>query len=459
MSGKKSQAKDLKLSKQRKVTRTRQRRSKTSRSMQGLAPIARNPMKGVKTKMAASSCHTKGTDYLCSINVGATAAAAGDVLYTTVVNPSTLGVSRLATFSRLYERYKFRSLKFRYAPVANATVSGQLIGYVDYDTYDDPTGVSGVQNLQRAAAHFGEKPVQVWQGSEKPVFWEIKDIDPMTDLYVDTDGSDARWTNQGRFVLLAASTIGANQACGNIYIDYEIDFYIPQVEISNANGAATKLTGTTDNTTSAILGTSIAAASWSSIPYSMTGNVLTLPPGSYLIVTRIGGTGVSALANSSDGTTVYAINSYLTGTTGATAWIQAWSLNTLKITFSAVTSTSIASGMIYICQFPRDAISISERKLARIEQVLNRLKGSETVSRLSVTYGSDSKEAKTSEEKEQELKSSKLSSLKVDKDDRPPLTRYVSSMSCSSTSSSSSGSFPTTRDDIDEQYVRIPRKS
>jgi hypothetical protein len=88
----------------------------------------------MQTSRDGSRCRIIGTDFLTSVSIGATAAVAGDVLVNQVVNPAVLAVARLATMSKLYERYKFRSLKFRYKPAANATISGSILGYVDYDT-------------------------------------------------------------------------------------------------------------------------------------------------------------------------------------------------------------------------------------------------------------------------------------------------------------------------------------
>jgi len=112
---------------QNRPRRARAARGSGSRNSVALAPYASNPMRmprvSTRSRQDGSCCRIKGTDFLTSVNISGTAAAAGDVLVSQVVNPKMLGVARLATMSQLYERYKFRSLKFRYSPVANATVS------------------------------------------------------------------------------------------------------------------------------------------------------------------------------------------------------------------------------------------------------------------------------------------------------------------------------------------------
>jgi hypothetical protein len=425
------------LPKRAKRRRNRQRGPRAT-GMIGVASRARNMMRPMATKTARDGhmCRFRGTDFLTSISIGGTAAAAGDVLYTTVVNPKTLGVSRLATVSALWERYKFRSLKFRYEPVAPTTTAGQLLGYVDYDTYDDPTGVAGVQNLQRAAAHYGESPVELWSRT----FWEIKDVDPLTDLYVDSDGTDPRWTNQGRLVVLAASAIASSTACGNIYLDYDVEFFIPQLELTPNTGYADKFTGSTSCTTDAIMGTTVAGATWNNLPLvaAVSGNSFTLPPGAYFINLGITGGTISGLAMTSSGTTVSAMpNNITAAATAALANIHCYSDSNQVITMFA-TATSIATGTLWITLLPRNALTISRQRLNQISRMLSLCGEVEELRKTCVKLSEgDSKESV-------ECKSS------------------VSSSSCSSSSATSvsMGSLGRSKTlDVEEDYVRVPKRT
>jgi len=355
----------------RPARKRRARKGKRSNAMSvgsvGVASRAQNIMRPMRSKTANDGhmCRFKGTDFVAAITIGGTAAAAGDVLYTTVVNPKTLGVSRLATVSALWERYKFRSLKFRYGPVAPTTTAGQLIGYVDYDTYDDPTGIAGVQNLQRAAAHYGEKPVQVWDKT----FWEIKDVDPLTDLYVDSDGTDPRWTNQGRLVVLAASAIANGTACGNIYIDYDVEFYIPQLELTPTTGHGLKQTGSGTLNASNILGTTRTLEGWTNIPVTATSTAFTLPAGSYLIAGIVGGTVISAVGGSTTGTVVRAQYEFNTAATEAD---YVWSgYSTASFTFTpTITATTVTSSVWLVALLPSNALTINQRRLNQMSRML-----------------------------------------------------------------------------------------
>lgn len=350
----------------------RARRARARASGVSVAYNASNFMKPMSQRSSSDGhmCRFKGTDFLTAVTIGASNAAAGDVLYTTVVNPKTLGISRLATVAQLWERYKFKRLRFRYAPVCPSTTAGQLIGYVDYDTYDDPTGISGVQNLQRAAAHYGEKPVQVWQGEEKPVSWDIKDIDPLTDLYVDSDGTDPRWTNQGRFVLLAASAVAANTACGNIYLDYDIEFYIPQLEMTPSNGFGFSIVGGGSFSTSAMLGSTPAGATWNNIPYSLSGNVISLQAGSYLVWDLIQGTTIAAHGFTSTGTIGYGPLGVINAAANAsTVFGLVYSSVPFTITLSS-TAASVTAGRVYVGLLPTTALTLKQRRVDQISRML-----------------------------------------------------------------------------------------
>jgi len=412
------------------------------------------PMKVLQSsRRDGASCRVKGTDFLTAVTIGGTAASAGDVLVSQVVNPRSLGIARLATMSQLYERYKFRSLKFRYSPVSNATINGQIIGYVDYDTYDDPTGLTGLQNLQKAASHYGEKPVQIWQGSEKPVYWEIKDVDPMTDLYVDSDGSDNRWTNQGRFVLLAASAIAGSTPCGNIYLDYDIEFFIPQLELTPLNGYASAFTCSSSGCSStAILGTGVSK-SWNNLPITISNNIISMPQGNYLLAWHFTGTGHGTLTATPSGTAVYNLGSVVdSAATSVAGLMSCYSTTPQTVTFSC-NSTTISAGSLYIALLPTTATTLSQRQYSVFLRAIKTLESASSlrqeIDSSSRSSSHDSKESKTKEEKE-------LERVVVSKP--PLLTRAYSSMSSSSTSSCSSSSFGSL-DRVDEEYVRVIRKS
>jgi hypothetical protein len=361
-----------KASKRKRANRKRGN-SNSQGGMVGLAPHASNVMRPMRTRSSNDGhmCRFRGTDFLTAVTIGGTAAAAGDVLYTATVNPKTLGVSRLATVSQLWERYKFRRCSFRYAPTANATQTGQLIGYVDYDTYDDPTGVSGVQNLQRAAAHYGEKPVQIWDKTS----WIIKDVDPLTDLYVDSDGTDPRWTNQGRLVVLAASAIASGVACGNIYMDYDVEFYIPQLEATPNTGFGWQVIGGGAMSAAAPFGAAPVLSSANNLPVTISGAALVLDPGSYIVTVNITGTVLACTGygwTAGAGSTIVAARSNISAPAGSlnmsgAVMVVVTARTTLTSNFTA---TTVTANVVNVALLPSNAVSITQRKLNQISRML-----------------------------------------------------------------------------------------
>lgn len=345
------------------------KRSSSGPTLASYAKQRMKPMTMATTRRRdGAACRIHGTDFFRAVSSGA-ANVAGDVLISAVVNPAQLGVSRLATLATLYERYKFKSLKFRYDPIAPATTAGQLIGYVDYDTLDDPTGLAGVQNLQRAAAHYGEKPVQVWQGSERPVFWEIKDVDPLTDLYVDSDGTDPRWTNQGRFVLLAASTLPATTALGNIYMDYDIEFYIPQIELTPYTGAGWKETFGGVGSQANWLGNASTVSTWSNLQITRALNVYTMPAGAWSVTVYAVGTVLAQTISSPDATSVLASSVTAADAKTQMIHVQVYASSPFTITLGG-TATTVTGGYFMANLLPRDATTLSLKRIDRLNRLL-----------------------------------------------------------------------------------------
>jgi len=174
-----------------------------------------------------------GTEFLSSIESVAPGQEAGDILATLAVNPRSFDNTRLYQFSLLYQRYRFRKLQFFYKPIANATESGQLIGFGDYDP-DNILSGNSPSNLSVAAAHLGQRTGKIWETINFP----FGIVDDYTTLFIEGQGADPRLSVQGIYYLIAASSL-ATGALGNLYIAYEIELYIPLVSEIAITGQAT----------------------------------------------------------------------------------------------------------------------------------------------------------------------------------------------------------------------------
>lgn len=167
-----------------------------------------------------------GTEFLFSVNNNGEGSVPGDILATLLIHPLSFFKTRLAQFSELYERYRFRKVNFWYKPSANATQSGQLIGYGDYDP-DQILSENTEDNLSIAAAHLGQSVCKIWETRSFP----FGIVDNYTSLFTDFSGIDDRLIYQGIYYLLAGSEIDPTvSALGNLYIEYEIEMIIPVLQ-------------------------------------------------------------------------------------------------------------------------------------------------------------------------------------------------------------------------------------
>lgn len=176
----------------------------------------------------------EGTEIIEPVSAPVAGANAGDILARILINPNAFRKTRLAQFAPLYQRYRFRKLRFHYEPIANATQSGQLIGFGDYDV-DNLLDTDTPDNVQLAAAHYSEGISQIW---EPRVFeFGVDSVrDGFTSLYTSLTQAEARLIYQGVFYLIAASDLflsaEGKTPLGNIYISYEIEFSIPQLALA-----------------------------------------------------------------------------------------------------------------------------------------------------------------------------------------------------------------------------------
>jgi len=166
----------------------------------------------------------EGTDMIATVSSAEGGTLAGDILLKLAINPMSFANTRLRQYAPLYQRYRFTRIRFRYQPIANNLQTGQLLGFCDFDVENQLAGNDPL-NLQRGAAHQGQKVVKISESED----FDMGQANTYTDLYTNTDGVEPRLSYQGVFYLLASSDIAADLPLGNIYIDYVCEFTIPQL--------------------------------------------------------------------------------------------------------------------------------------------------------------------------------------------------------------------------------------
>lgn len=163
-----------------------------------------------------------GSDYVGTLTTGLTPTP-GTVLLDISVAPGEFDNTRIQQFAALFERYRVRKWTFWYIPSVPSTQAGQFLSYPDYDVSD---ALSPTLPLNEAMAHMGSQLFNVY--SETPV--QFDRVDPFTDLFTDAEGTDPRLTYVGRLRYLACSNLAVNTTYGSIYMEYDIDFFIPQLQ-------------------------------------------------------------------------------------------------------------------------------------------------------------------------------------------------------------------------------------
>nr|WRQ64749.1 polyprotein 2 [Patatavirales sp.] len=294
----------------------------------------------------------------------------GEVLFNQLISPELIG-ARLKGFSKLYDRYCFSRMTFKYVPLispANAAANGGLVMAIDYDPAD-PAPAPNRSGLNSAfSSEFAEENAVFSSG-----IMPAKRINPRKDYYIDDNGLDARWSKQARFYVFAAGAIAAG-TYGDLFFEYSVNLFSPQnnppademggVVVGAGTFAAANILGTT-----AVVDAdsrNISVSSGGVVTFNAAGNVLATV--------------------SSTGTTVTAYT-VPAGWTATTNFINSAATNTIMVmrkyveegeTLGPIAMTSAAAltaGAVRIAVAPYNSLSLSSRQQEQLSEVaeFNRL--------------------------------------------------------------------------------------
>jgi hypothetical protein len=231
-SGSKSSTQNKKTQKKTSKPRSKSGRSSPSKSFQQRDP---SRLKEPKMTTRGATGSLVGEDLVATLGSSSTEIKAGDVLLDVQLNPELMALPRLTSLSKLFKRWRIKSMTFEYRPTATIQ-PGQLLGYIDYDPYTDASAGTNLQRLQRATASYGEKPVNITNTKT----WSVMKMPVALQIHSDNVTTPTNWYVFGRFVIYANSNIAANVDCGNIVCKYDIEFLYPSYEApsSVSNGVA-----------------------------------------------------------------------------------------------------------------------------------------------------------------------------------------------------------------------------
>lgn len=344
------------------------------------------PMRGTFSNMKgrlSSDSKTqrfRGHELVATLATPSGGKVAGDVLLRIELNPRMIGLSRLAHLSMMYEKFKFANIMLIYEPSCPATTAGSLIMYPDYDVSDTPYE-GGIAALKRATNHLGSRVNQVWQEGT----CQLSDTDGVH-LWVDGDTYEKRLTTQGQFFVFANSTLAGSLALGNVYVQYDIVFSIPQLEVSAPAGhGGSWENGGTGVTCQWPFGTDPQPALFNDLDAVMSSamyNPVRLHPGSYSIYCDFKGTvcaddAISPFADTGvpAPTTLFYSSSTNAAATQKTAVMTVYSADPFFVQFGSNTGT-ITECQATIAQMPAVVTALSQKKTAELKSAM------ETVSRL-----------------------------------------------------------------------------
>jgi hypothetical protein len=228
---------------------------------------------------------------MLSVVTGVSGSTMASVLKNFYLNPTTFSNSRLLMYSQMYEKFLFKKFTLHWQPtVATSTQGGILIAY-DKDISDasPPTGDAG---LRQYWAWSGTRGANTWEKFSTQFALHEPDVP----LFCSNNGLDMRWSYQGQVYVVdeLGTYTDSTQKLGIVFIEYEIDFYDPQLEPVNIHCAGVQSSETVDS--------SVARSGWNNVQtvLNIVGAVqkisdavsgakgLRFPPGTYEILEALG---------------------------------------------------------------------------------------------------------------------------------------------------------------------------
>jgi hypothetical protein len=186
----------------------------------------------------------RGSDYIGPVVVKAAQnilSPKDRILATFPVTPSGYSGTRITQLASLWERYRFRSFHVRYVPAVPNTLACQFVLYIDTDPNDDPTVITDPEQLIRqATAQAGSQQWNFNMAKKTPL--AIRKDDQW--YYTGIDKTNERFNRQGTAYLIQITDpinfngeeLTSDLTSGSIFIDWDCDFQIQQIEPAAAQG-------------------------------------------------------------------------------------------------------------------------------------------------------------------------------------------------------------------------------
>lgn len=133
----------------------------------------------------------------------------------------------LANIASRFEFYRFKKLNFIYQPICATTTPGSIMLAVDFDAAD-PTPSNKVALMSYRDAVRCAPWEDVAFRSEKSDMTKFA-VQKYTRTAAQPTGSDIKTYDVGAFFIACQSTPGTATTLGELYVEYDVDFYTPQL--------------------------------------------------------------------------------------------------------------------------------------------------------------------------------------------------------------------------------------
>lgn len=146
----------------------------------------------------------------------------------------------LSSIANRFEFYRFKKLNFIYQPICATTTPGSVMLAIDFDAAD-PTPSNKIAIMSYRDAVRCAPWEDIAFRSEKSDMTKFA-LQKYTRGGAVPTGSDIKTYDIGAFFIASQSTPGTATTLGELYVEYDIDFYTPQIANSVANARKSQKT-------------------------------------------------------------------------------------------------------------------------------------------------------------------------------------------------------------------------
>jgi hypothetical protein len=206
-----------------RAPRQRSSQAPFNRRMVQRAPVALSRQMGPRGGNASNTRVTRGREFIGDV-AGSSSSTPAIVTY--VLNPGfAASFPRLSQEANVWEQYHFRKLKAIYTPAVSTATSGTVIITPEYNANQaPPVSEAGLLN------HQGSKSGSPWADME--VILSAANMHGNAFRKYVREGmviGDLNSYDAGQLHVAAVSN-GGTGVMGKLWLEYEVEFYIPQVD-------------------------------------------------------------------------------------------------------------------------------------------------------------------------------------------------------------------------------------